>query len=346
MSPARSNCGPSTGSSKQVRRHRGQLEANIDVGRLQYLLAAAEIGSFRRAAEILGVHQSSVSRAAQQLEELLGVSLFERGHFGVRLTQAGHRFLADAMPAVEQLDAARRSAGAVGRAEVGIVRVGIFTSLAGGFLRQLLHCYSSRFPSVSIDVHDGGRREHLAAVRTHRLDIAFITGAGPIEKCETAELWRERVYVAMPSDHPLAAKDRIEWNLLQNAHFIVSRSEPGPEVHSYIMRRSADFSTYPNIEEKAVLQDTLMNLVALGQGITLVSAAWNSVAVPGLVLRPLTAAEDIVPFSAVWSPKNDNPALRRLLSVAHILAGRWRKGSSDWATETSFSACMKQLPID
>jgi DNA-binding transcriptional LysR family regulator len=105
-------------------------------------------------------------------------------------------------------------------------------------------------------------------------------------------------------------------------------------VHDYIVRRAADYSTYPDVSHKAVAQETLMHLVGLGQGITLVSAAWTAVKLPDLVLRPLVDPADIVPFSAVWSPRNDNPALRRFISVANTLAGRFRRGTSDWSSES------------
>lgn len=282
-------------------------------------MAAAQVGSFRRAAELCDVDQSSVSRALKQLEDHLGVSLFERTRRGVQLTPAGKRFLAEASPALEQLEAARRSAHAARRVESGLVRIGILTSLAGGSLRQLVQAYAERHPQVRIDLRDGGRREHLAAVRSQRLDAAIITGSDPVPGCETRELWRERVHVALSADHPLAARPRLDWRDLKAEHFIVSRREPGPEVHDYIVRRAADYSTYPDVEEKAVLQDTLMNLVSLGQGITLVSAAWTAVKLPGLVLRPLTDRADIVPFSAVWSPENDNPAFQRFLQIAQQL---------------------------
>ena len=59
-------------------------------------------------------------------------------------------------------------------------------------------------------------------------------------------------------------------------------------MHDYIIRRAADYSTYPEVMFKAVVQETLMNLVGLRQGITLVSAAWVDVKLPHLVLRPLT----------------------------------------------------------
>ncbi|MDX0484486.1 LysR family transcriptional regulator [Sinorhizobium medicae] len=306
----------------------------FELATLNYLLAAAETGSFRRAAAMFNVQQSSVSRAIRQLEDHLGVSLFERDYSGVRLTQAGQRFLHDAQPAIEQLEFAKRTAEAAGRAELGAVRIGLLTPLTGGFLRQLIQYHVENHPEVSIDVRDGGRREHLAAIRAHRLDIAFLSGSGPIPNCETTELWRERIHVALPKNHPLAFKSRLDWPQLKHERFIVSRAEPGPEVHDYIVRRAADYSTYPQIDQKAALQDTVMNLVSLGQGITLVSAAWTALKRPGLVLRPLTDREDIVPFSAVWSSKNDNPALRRFLSIAHVLAGRNRRGSSDWATSS------------
>lgn len=192
--------------------------------------------------------------------------------------------------------------------------------MAGGPLRQLVQSYAERHPRVSIDVRDGGRRQHLSAVIARRLDAAIITGSGPVAGCESRELWRERVHVALPEDHPLAAKSKLDWPDLKAEHFIVSRSEPGPEVHDYIVRRAADYRNYPDIEVKATLQDTLMNLVGLGQGITLVSAAWAAVKVPGLVLRPLTARADIVPFSIVWSSANNNPAFLRFLQTAQLLA--------------------------
>lgn len=300
---------------------------------IRYFLAAAENGSFRQAAESLGIQQSSVSRAVLRLENELGVSLFERRNTGVILTDAGRRFLSDALPALKQLDHARHLANAAGRAEIGVVRVGLLTSLAGGFLRRLVATFQNQHPRILIDVRDGGREEHIAAIRMRELDIAFLTGVGAVRNCETAELWRERVHVALPKGHGLAKRRRLDWVDFRGERFIVSRMAPGPEVHDYIIRRAADYSTYPDVQYRKVRLGTLLNLVGLGQGITLVSAALVAVQLPDIVLLPLTDPADIVPFSAVWSPHNDNPALRRFISVAHVLAGQIRRGCSDWSSE-------------
>ncbi len=69
-----------------------------------------------------------------------------------------------------------------------------------------------------------------------------------------------------------------------------------------------------------------MHLVAIGQGLTLTSEATTATAFPGIVYRPL--ADETLPFSAIWSPRNDNPAFRRFLSLAKSMAKRERRFSS------------------
>lgn len=283
----------------------------------EYLTAAANLGSFRRAAEMCGVDQSIVSRSLKQLEDHLGVALFERAKSGVQLTLAGHWVLAEISPAVEQLKAVGRCARAVRRSEFGALRLGILTTLAGGRLRELVQSYIAGHPRVIIDVRDGSRREHLTAVMARQLDAAIVTGLEAVPGCETRELWRERVYVALSERHPLAVRPRLDWPDLRTEQFIVGRGELGSEVHTYIARRSADHGIYPNIEEKAVSLDTLMNLVSLGQGMTFVSMGWTVVKVPGLVVRPLTGRADVITFSIVWSAQNRNPAFLRFLEMAH-----------------------------
>jgi DNA-binding transcriptional LysR family regulator len=78
-------------------------------------LVVGECLSFRGAAKVLGIRQSSVSRGVRTLEDKLGVSLFERHPSGARITNAGARFLQQARDELLQLDSAVRTAGAAGR---------------------------------------------------------------------------------------------------------------------------------------------------------------------------------------------------------------------------------------
>lgn len=303
-------------------------QLHFDLRALRLVIAANEELSFSRAAQAIGTRVSTVSRGVRDFEDAIGVSLFERTTAGVRLTDAGRLFLADIIPALQMVEAAIQRAAAAGRVEEGTVRIGIITTLAGGFLRDLISAFRQEFESILQEIQDGGRRGHLRAIRARELDIAFFTGNAPLADCEVLELWKERVHVAMAVDHPLSGRAALDWPELRKEHFIVPLAEPGPEVHDYIVRRVADYSTYPDISYRRVTQETLMHMVAIGDGITVVSEGLTSMNYPRLALRPLMAPEDIVPFSAVWSPLNDNPALRRFISFAKVLASTQTNGQA------------------
>ncbi len=304
----------------------------VDMVSVYQALVVTEQLSFRRAAAVLGVRQSAVSHRIRVLEDKLGVSLFERRPRGVRPTLAGACFFEQARLALDQLEFAVASAKSAGCGQQGRLRIGIFTPLVDGFLRRLITNFSENHPEVVIELREGGRRAHFAELRADTLDIVFATGANAIPGCETAELWSERVYIALPDDHSLHGRDRLDWPEIKEERFIVSRFAPGPEIHDYIIRRVSDFSAYPEVERIAVAPATILSLVGMGRGVGVVAASWTGLGMPGVVFRPLTDPADILPFSAVWTAENDNPVLRRFLSTAHVMAGRARPGTSDWAS--------------
>ena len=304
--------------------------ANLDFTGLLYSLAVAEHLGFRRAAEALGVQESAVSRRVRALEDRLHVSLFERSSHGARLTIAGERFLSHARAALTEIDYAAASAHAVGRGEEGRLRIGFFAPLSSGFLRELLQRYRADHPQVVIELHEGASRHHLTLVRERRLDVTFLMGVRKANDCEVATLWSEPVYVALPQGHRLADQPEVAWADLQDERFIASQSECGAEVHDHVLRHTAGLGHSPEVERVAVARDTLLNLVELGFGVTLVTTAGASAPDRAVVFRSLADPVDIVNFSAVWSLENDNPALRQFISLAHVLAGKPRRGTSDW----------------
>lgn len=266
----------------------------------------------------MDVQESAISRRIRDLEDEIGAALFIRHHGGVNLTHAGQRFLVRARKAIRQVGHAAIDAGAFGRGESGVVRIGIFTSLASGFLADLLRAYVAGNPGVRPDIVEGGPSDHITAIQRHQTDVAFLTGEPVADECDRIHLWNERVYVALPSNHELTLKDEISWADLRERHFIVSEADPGPEIHDYLVKHLAELGHHPSVERQGVGRDNLMHLVAIGRGLTLTSEATTAARFPGVVYRPL--AGEILPFCAIWSPQNDNPALRRLLSLARIMS--------------------------
>ncbi|MBP2297239.1 LysR family transcriptional regulator [Azospirillum rugosum] len=200
----------------------GDREPEIQLRQLRYVIAAAEYGSFRQAAIAVGVQESAISRRIRDLEDLAGAALFIRHHRGVTLTEAGKSFLRRARAAINEIDLAVKEVGAAGRVEKGMIRIGIFTSLASGFLAELLARYGEQLPGIHPKFVEGAPTEHIAAVRQHEIDIAFLTGNPQVVGCETTRLWGERVFVVVSEKHELAAMQRIEWTDLRGRHFIVT----------------------------------------------------------------------------------------------------------------------------
>ncbi|WP_428977726.1 LysR family transcriptional regulator [Rhodoligotrophos defluvii] len=291
--------------------------SRIKLQHLRYFVAAAEHGSFRKAGRELEIEESAISRRIRDMEDELGASLFQRHAGGVRLTLAGQRFLGPARKALRHIDAGASDVAAVGRSEEGHVRVGVFSSLASGFLFDLLRQFGKLHPKVRVDPIEGNPAEHVAAVRTLTLDVAFITGTKTWDGCETEHLWCERVFVVLPDDHPLANKIELGWPDLVSERFIVSDVAPGQEIHDYLVAHLASLGSHPEIHPQHVGRDNILSLVAVGRGLTLTSEATTVAQFPGITYRQL--AGEVLPFSVVWSARNDNPACRRLLSLARTI---------------------------
>ena len=210
------------------------------------------------------------------------------------------------------------------RSENGRIKIGIYSSIASGFLAELLRSFGDQHNDVQIQLIDGNPEEHLAAIRQLELDVAFLTGTRAWQDCDSAFMWSEGVFVVLPERHELAILTAVDWHELSCEAFMVSETAPGQEIYDYLVRKLADLSCHPDIHVQSVSRDNLLSLVAIGRGLTVVSEAMTATNYPGLVFRPIKGER--LPFSAIWSPNNDNPAFRRFLSMARAKAELEKRG--------------------
>jgi DNA-binding transcriptional LysR family regulator len=172
-----------------ARRFKGKSDVPV-VGLISIAqgMLVAECLSFRRAGSKLGTPHSVVGRRIRALEDDLGVSLFERHAGRVQPTVAGVRFFAQCRGPLQQLDFAVKTAGAAGRGAVGRLNIGILSSMAAGFLRELVRTYHERQPDVLVHLLEGASVEQIALVRKGQLDVAFVLGTPDLPHCEVTRL--------------------------------------------------------------------------------------------------------------------------------------------------------------
>ena len=123
--------------------------------------------------------------------------------------------------------------------------IGILSSVADGFLRELIRTYMLQHPDIAIEVLEGAWSEHIGLVRKRRLDVAFIMDRDDVEDCEVTPLWNERIFVALPNGHALAARKEVDWQALRNEPFIARLDEGGSSFCERVVKRLSDGNRAP-----------------------------------------------------------------------------------------------------
>jgi len=271
---------------------------------------------------VLGVQQSAVSRRIHALEDELGVSLFERISSGVRLTVAGQRFVDRTRIAFEEIDRAVANARSAGRGVDGALRIGLVSSIFTGPLDRLLEDYRGGHPDVAFEFFEGSSAAQLAMLLQRRIDVALCLDGIATAECDMEKLWTGDVFAALPDAHPLAGCDVVDWELLKDEHFILGRDALGAALDQLATDRISQAGGRISLETHDVSRAAVMRLVALRFGVGLVSDSSVAIGYPGVVFRPVSGEKERLSYSVVWLPGNDNPALRRFISLARSMASK------------------------
>ncbi|HEV7252029.1 MAG TPA: LysR substrate-binding domain-containing protein [Mesorhizobium sp.] len=302
----------------------------MEIRALRTFLAVAQAAGFRRAAAQLSLRQSVVSKRVRDLEDELGVSLFERTAGGARLTDAGDRFEVDARAFLAQLDDAVLFIKASGHVSQGRLRIGLSGSLSSGFPRLLLSTWVREHPSVKLEFRECGPRELVRRINNRQIDVTLLTASKPPLGCDSVPLFNAHLFAAVSREDTIGQLAEVPFEALAEQRFIVSRGGFGPEFHNLLVKRLSDLGFSPEIEVVDVEREALVTLVGLGLGATLVSDPSTGVSYPGVAFVRISG--EALPVNAVYSPDNDNPALRRFLSLARVLAKQQACGGALWRT--------------
>jgi DNA-binding transcriptional LysR family regulator len=289
----------------------------IDLRSLRYAVLVADHHSFRKAALALGIHQSAVSRRVRSLEDAIGVSIFERRSGGAYLTCAGVEFVATIRRVLQEIDTAISIAGVAGLGATGRITVGWYASLSNGELRDTLVEYIGRYPGVMVRVVERSRSQLIARLKSKAIDIAIV--AGEIDRMigDAMSLWSERIMIAVPQEHPLSLRSRIQWEDLKGERFLLTNREPGPEIHDILIAQLAVPGDKPTVLSHDVSRENVLSMVGAGQGISLLHECGTAATYPGVVYREIYGDDEPTRVGnvAYWRTANDNPALRRFLSL-------------------------------
>ncbi|MFF7196028.1 LysR family transcriptional regulator [Streptomyces sp. NPDC008079] len=218
----------------------------LEIRELRYFTAVAEELHFGRAAERLGMAQPPLSRAIQQLERRLGVTLLIRDRRGVALTGAGQVLLHEGRAALDATAAAARRTRRAGDADrAGGARDRLVLAVKAAASHELLHklldAYAAEPDAAEIEVLPSGTCEQGEMLRDGRADVALMHKPfNSLAGFDSEELMTEGQIAILPAGHPLATRkvlsladvsDLPDLPLARWAHDGTYPPGPGPEIH-------------------------------------------------------------------------------------------------------------------
>ncbi|HEX4551081.1 transcriptional regulator CynR [Pseudomonas sp.] len=170
---------------------------------LRYLLAVADHGGFTRAAEALHVSQPTLSQQIRQLEETLGVNLFDRTSRTVKPTDAGQAYIECARRVLVELEAGKRALHDVKDLSRGSLRLAMTPTFMAYLVGPLVRDFTARYPGIHLQIFELSMDDIEAGLADDSLDvaIAFTPVRNPDIECIPA--FTETLGIMVGREHPL-----------------------------------------------------------------------------------------------------------------------------------------------
>lgn len=254
-------------------------------------VTVAETGQITRAAERLGLSQSAVSTLIAQLEQNLGLRLFDRHTRLLRLTQAGAEALSTARQAIGDLDRLVENARELNSFSRGRVSIAAGTLQAALLLPHALRRFAERYPNIDVTMHDVSERAIADMVRAGSVDLGLGTVPDGDSELIGTELLTDRFLVVMRPEHAFARREALCWRDLDGQVLIgPQRGNPIRErLQAELARAGVELSLHRAFQDVS-LPLTIIGMVQAGLGLAIMTSAVTPLA-RALGLVTVTPAE-------------------------------------------------------
>jgi DNA-binding transcriptional LysR family regulator len=289
----------------------------MELRHLRYFVAVAEQLSFTRAAALLHMAQPALSVQIRQLEDELGVELFDRSRRAIALTHAGETMLGESRRLLASLARSVDLVRRVGAGAIGSIAVGFVPSASNSVLPSLLRRFWEAHPDVAVTLREMAPGDLVDGLHAGNLDISFLYLPFSDPLLDHLVIVREPFVAALPFDHPLARETTVDVADLRDEPFVTPADHgmmPGLHAKVTAICHAAGFVPRA-VQDDVWLVQTIVALVAAGVGVALVPSSSQAQARAGVVYRPLRPrSTHEAELAAVWRRTDQSPALGSFLA--------------------------------
>ena len=302
----------------------------MDLRRLTQFVAVAETLHFGRAAERLAMAQPPLSRAIRNLEEELGVALFERNKKRVLLSDAGRALLPEAKALLAGADRLTRTARGAAGGERGELALAFVSIVDYSFLPRLLRSFTQSYPGIRVSLREATTDVQLHALARAEIDVGILlgplvdaaSGSNGLESLVYQRVQAEALVLALPASHVRVTNSKaggapVALRGFANEAFISFPRQIAPRLHDAIIGACGEAGFSPRIVQEAIQMQTIISLVSAGMGVALVPESLMSLKRPGVVYRKLRGKRTMaLELGLAWRRDNPSAALQRFVSLA------------------------------
>jgi len=289
----------------------------MDLRHLRYFIAVAEEQNIGRAATRLHISQPPLTRQIQQLEEELGVLLLNRTPRGVELTQAGELFLEEARNIRSIVEQATERTQRAGQGKLGRLDVAIFGTAILDAIPKLLLAFRQSYPEVKIVLHTMNKGEQIEALRQRRITVGFNRMLAPLPDITTKLVVNEELLLAVSHSSPLAKRESVSFSELRDHPLVLFPTGARPNFIDKVMSLCHEAGFEPLVSQEVGDAITGVALAAGGFGVCLIPESATSLALPGVVYKPIKGlpSNAKVDLSCIYRNDDRSPILQAFLSV-------------------------------
>ncbi len=291
------------------------MSNQIELRHYKYFLALAKDLHFRKAAERLYISQPGLSRQIKQMEEDLGIKLFERHNRKVELTKAGLYLQKELKTTFKHLDDIIEHAKLLNNGLDGHLKLGYLGSAMQFVIPDLLLKYKNQYPHVLFSLSEMDNEKQIQALLNREIDIGFVRMERVPRGINIQPIFKDTFSLVLPKDHPINESNFKDLSQFTDEAFILFESSYSESYHEKVMQIFDHSHFSPIISHQAVNASSIFRLVEKKFGISIVPTSLKfgyNMAIKFIELKNIPQRTTL---RMVWNSKNTNPVLQNLINT-------------------------------
>ncbi|MDG3004272.1 LysR substrate-binding domain-containing protein [Paludisphaera mucosa] len=269
----------------------------MELRQIRYFLAVAEAKHFTKAAQALGISQSTLSAQVKELERDLGTPLFDRTGRAVRFSEAGKAFLEHAYRTLRDAEAGRDAVKAILAADIGHLRVGVTHCFGTRLMPEIVADFIRRHPGVSLLITNTSGPAIRNGVASGRFDLGISYTMTDAKEVDLEPWLDDELVLVCPTGHPLAGRGSIRFAELHGEPLILTDIDCTSRLRLDEVMEEREIS--PKIMLEINDTNTILETVRRGAYATIMPRQ-AVLAIEGIEVIPMIEPNVAMPIAIIW----------------------------------------------